>query len=363
MTIYALNNQDNIQDIFSQLKNLDTVNFASGQYILNKSMIIEDLQAQNTVNINFGNASFIARNQLNNPLFWIKRSAKIYPSGGFFDGNALNQDLETNYVQGMQIDNSIDCKISRTTIFNVRRFGCLIQNDTSNCGIVDSVINNCMWNGINLGGDLGVEKGLYAINNDISQCADVGITSYGENNLIMSNKIYSPSNAILQDHAGAGAKWAIGNEKGSGTKILENTIRDHDSGIVALAAGRSDKLRIKSNRIYNSRENGIALSNSNDSQLTDNLIDSAYFGVNIFGDSNQNIIEPNNTFLNCYQNIVGTGYTIEQIPVIVPVPVTRRTLAARVPMVGNSDLVQVYLRKIRDKTINKKMHEKLHPLV
>ena len=39
------------------------------------------------------------------------------------------------------------------------------------------------------------------------------------------------------------------------------------------------------------------------------------------------------------------------------------TLAARVPMFGNSIIVQRYLRKIRDKIFSKKAHERLHPLV
>jgi hypothetical protein len=40
-----------------------------------------------------------------------------------------------------------------------------------------------------------------------------------------------------------------------------------------------------------------------------------------------------------------------------------KTLAARVPMVGNHKIVQVYLRKIRDKLISRETHKRLHPLV
>jgi hypothetical protein len=47
-------------------------------------------------------------------------------------------------------------------------------------------------------------------------------------------------------------------------------------------------------------------------------------------------------------------------PVVPPEP---STYAARVPMVGNSRLVQIYLRKLRNKLISKKLHKRLHPLV
>lgn len=42
---------------------------------------------------------------------------------------------------------------------------------------------------------------------------------------------------------------------------------------------------------------------------------------------------------------------------------TKPTLAARVPTLGNSALVQVYLRQLRNKIISKENHKKLHPLV
>jgi hypothetical protein len=49
--------------------------------------------------------------------------------------------------------------------------------------------------------------------------------------------------------------------------------------------------------------------------------------------------------------------------VVTPPPTPKATLAARFPVVGNRALVQVYLRRIRDKFISKKLHSKLHPLV
>lgn len=39
------------------------------------------------------------------------------------------------------------------------------------------------------------------------------------------------------------------------------------------------------------------------------------------------------------------------------------SIAARIPSLGNKALVQVYLRKLRDKVFSKKLHERLHPLI
>lgn len=57
-----------------------------------------------------------------------------------------------------------------------------------------------------------------------------------------------------------------------------------------------------------------------------------------------------------------TKPTIQTEPEPQPQP-TKRTLAARVPMVGNSMIVQYYLRKLRDKAFSKEMHKKLHPII
>lgn len=42
---------------------------------------------------------------------------------------------------------------------------------------------------------------------------------------------------------------------------------------------------------------------------------------------------------------------------------TNATLAARIPSIGNKAIVQVYLRKLRDKVFSKKIHKLLHPLI
>lgn len=54
---------------------------------------------------------------------------------------------------------------------------------------------------------------------------------------------------------------------------------------------------------------------------------------------------------------------INNPPVEPPPPPPKRTLAARVPMFGNSALIQYYARKARDKIISKELHKKLHPIV
>jgi hypothetical protein len=50
-------------------------------------------------------------------------------------------------------------------------------------------------------------------------------------------------------------------------------------------------------------------------------------------------------------------------PTPTPTPTPRKTLAARVPCLGNSKFVQVGLRKLRDEIISEEVHKKLHPLV
>jgi hypothetical protein len=44
-------------------------------------------------------------------------------------------------------------------------------------------------------------------------------------------------------------------------------------------------------------------------------------------------------------------------------PPAGRSSAARVPYFGNRFIVQVYLRRLRDRFFSKSLHERLHPLI
>ena len=50
-------------------------------------------------------------------------------------------------------------------------------------------------------------------------------------------------------------------------------------------------------------------------------------------------------------------------PAPTPTPTPSASVAARVPCFGNRALVQVYLRRLRDKVFSKRAHERLHPLI
>lgn len=81
-------------------------------------------------------------------------------------------------------------------------------------------------------------------------------------------------------------------------------------------------------------------------------------GWNIDGTLMKTPALSNDVYMN--QNHTVIAVFVGETP---PPPPPNKSLAARVPMIGNRALVQVYLRRLRDRVFSKKLHKLLHPLI
>jgi hypothetical protein len=305
---------------FNRMINLcsngNNLNIATGTYNIDASWTIQSL---NDITVNFQSGTILnAKNNLNNPIIWLKNVDNCAISGGTFNGNAANQILGTNYVQGIQLDSCTNCLINNVHITNVRRFGVLIQGpNTDNCGITNSKIDNCWWNGINLGGDLAPESNLYAKYNEVSYCSDVGITSYGINDVIAENYVHDMIERGDSGHPGYDSSWAIANEQGGGSGsgsynlVKNNIINTAKNGVVITrsGAGNLNYVLVSGNNITNCNQNGVVLGDSSYSIVEFNSIKNAYCGVLIYTISGTCISNTvyNNTYTTCSVNIQNGG--------------------------------------------------------
>ena len=196
----------------------------------------------NNVTLNFESGTTLnAINDLNSPVMLIQSSKNCVISCGTFNGNAANQadpKVTGDDCAGIEIVSSSNCQINNANITNVRQFGFYICGGT-NCGITNSVISYCGWNGMTLGGGNTPQTDFndYAINNQVSHCSDVGITNYGNNDIVTGNYVHD-----MDQETGWGgsqcAHWGIACEGGGGSGsgnyelIAGNTITNVGNGIV-----------------------------------------------------------------------------------------------------------------------------------
>lgn len=313
--------------LLTQLNSGDTVDVLAGAYYVDGTWVITPAVTNVTITFESG-AILTAKNELNSPVFYIQSTSGITIIGGIFDGNRAGQTQNWS-ANGIQLINCTDCLINGVTITNVRQFGLGIGGTSINCGIINSSISYCAWNGMTLGDEAGVPMNLYALNNDVSHCADVGITSYAIDTTISDNKVHDMENIGLNDHVGSGAMWGIACEGGSGSGngkyiiIDRNTITNSASGIVISTSGKTaiNYVSISNNEITNavsSVYSAIHLDNSSFSVIKNNIVTNANIGVSINSLCVNVNIYPN-TFVNCATLIMDNGTdTIYTNPIPLP---------------------------------------------
>ena len=205
---YAINNIDAGESIF----------FSSGIYNLHGSITVTN---KNNITLSFDNDSILfISDSMNAPAIMISESDNCLIRNPTINGNAVGQVLSNNNVQGIQIEYSSNCRVDGANIYNVRRFGFYTWGEGCvNNGITNSKITNCGWNAITLGGGLG-ELSLYAINNEVAYCGDVGITIYGYDSIAQNNYVHDINGTLGSNNAQIG----IAIEAGGNNTITGNTI-------------------------------------------------------------------------------------------------------------------------------------------
>jgi len=136
------------------------------------------------------------------------------------------------HEEGILIYNSTNCYVAGATIYNLKMFGFTVWDSVqrdSNCGIYNSTIYQCGWNGMQLGIDnTNYTLNAFAIGNTVYDCSDVGITSYGLNAVISNNTVY---NIMGADGGGGNAHVGIAVEEGAFATITNNVVSDSNVGV------------------------------------------------------------------------------------------------------------------------------------
>jgi hypothetical protein len=322
-----------INQAIANLNQGDSILFEPGIYTLNGSITCFN---KNGMTLNFAGGSLLfVSNGTNNPAIVLVGCSNSVISNPTIDGNAPNQvaALDGTYgSHGIEITSNVPGKnalnysnvlVTGANITNVRQFGVYIlaweEGDyhSTNCGIRNSVFTFCGWNGITLA-DGGISN--YAINNTVAYSSDVGITNYGQSNIVENNYIYDMNGTT---GGGGNSQWGIGVEGGSNHMIINNFISTCKYGIRSTV-GTSNL--ITQNSIYNCSQGGIELDTDfnrvinntvtqwdylnkwmpaiwiygNNNQVSDNILNSTYphgTGLYLYGNSSQiigNIITTSN---------------------------------------------------------------------
>jgi parallel beta-helix repeat protein len=266
------------------------------------------------ITVNFASQSTLTlANDVNSPVIYLINCYNCTINNVSIDGKAANQAIgdnnSPNPVNGILLQDCTRCVVNRAIITNARMFGVAIEGGSSN-GVIDSILTNCGWNGIQLGS--GGETGLYAVNNEISHSSDVGITSWGYNVEITGNYIHDMdgTTGFNSAHWGVALESGGGNGAGNYCFIAKNNIIDTDVGVIVSSSGNGNinYVIISGNRITNSRTYGIEIVNSNYNTIEFNTItntggegislDSTVHDTNVYG----------NTYSGCTNNFTNSGF-------------------------------------------------------
>lgn len=230
-----------VNDAIGNLTQGQSILFSSGTYNLHGS--ITGMYEDNITLVFANGATLFVANGMNTPAISLTYCDNWVIQGVTIDGNAANQD-PSKTPHGIYLWGCTNCLVDEANIYNCRVFGFFAQGTGSvNDGIQNSKITFCGWNGITLGMNYG-ELGLYAINNEVAYCSDVGITNYGIGDIITGNYVHDVNGTTGYNNS----RWGIAAE-GSGDDIITgNTIYNVNMGIV-LSVGVN--CTVSQNIIYN----------------------------------------------------------------------------------------------------------------
>lgn len=320
-------------NLMGRLTSGNTVNVVAGSYTVDAAWIMDTIT---NVTVTFDSAATLtAVNGLNSEPLKLTGCTSCIVNGGTFDGNAANQTLAAGIDDaGILLESCVDCWVYNVHITNVRRFGFFaVGPDISNCGITNSIIEYCWWNGMNLGGSIGTETTLYAYNNDVSHCSDVGITGYATDISVCGNVVHDMEQlGSLDSHPGEGAQWGIAVEHGGGSGggtyslIAKNTVSGCNNAVVLLGDMAVDNIIVSGNLLYPASDgNGVTLYDASNCIVASNTVNNAYHGTILL---NAACIDNNvcgtggnaNIYVGCTINVKDDGTdTVTTAPSIVVV--------------------------------------------
>jgi hypothetical protein len=192
----------------------------SGTYIVNSPWWVT---SPNSITMVFqSGAELYAGNGLDSPVIMLQGVNNWNINGVTIDGNAANQEVNTYWSSspvGIYLGGSNDV-VNQATIFDVRVAGIVIGNfgTTTNCGVENSLIYNCGWNGFT--DSQATDLNDFFNNNEVYGCSDVGVSSYATGTLITGNYVHD-----MNGNTGAeNSEYGIAVEGGGNDIIEHNTI-------------------------------------------------------------------------------------------------------------------------------------------
>jgi len=298
-----------VQAINNGLSRGGSILVRTGSYPINSR--VQTTQGVNNGRLVFeAGAKFVLGNGVNAPVMFITGVDGWLIQNPEIDGNAANNQALTD-TNGIYIHNSRNCRVDGAYIYNCRIFGFYVQNNCANCGITNSTVTNCGWNCITLSDSTG----SYAINNDVSHCGDVGITTYSYSSVVQDNYVHD----IDGTTGDVNTHWGIGVEGGDHSTITGNNVTNADYGIVVhnsgnTAGGTCNAITITSNRFQNIFVAGIEIHSSDNVISGNQVIDwsgsknaiTVELGVSGPNTANNNQIM-GNTLSSRYANANGIG--------------------------------------------------------
>ncbi len=146
------------------------------------------------------------------------------------NGNAVNiaSPTDNGFVEIWDCDG---CVVTQANITNCARYGVGTGDDSAGyvaptstshipCGVTNSLITFCDWNGISLTGD---DYGDYAMNNTVAYCSDVGITCWAANGCyVIGNYIHDMNGTTGAESPNPSAHYGIAVEDNDGYETIEN---------------------------------------------------------------------------------------------------------------------------------------------
>jgi hypothetical protein len=183
---------------------------------------------------------------INAPLIYLQGVNNWIISGLKLQGQRLSQSVPGDLLQcqsGIMLWDCINPTIENCYIHDFRVHGIWTVGSHSSPitsyggSIHDNVITNCDWNGITIGGSGGETSGMSVYSNDVSGSSDVGITTYGEHNMIYDNNVSSCLSTY--GRGGANSGDGIDVEKGTYNTISNNIVTNCNNSYCAYYEGPS----------------------------------------------------------------------------------------------------------------------------
>lgn len=221
-----------VNDAIGNLTQGHSILFSGGTYNLNGSITGTN---RNNITLTFENgASLFVANGMDAPAIFLSSCNNWLISGITINGNGANQVIPGSLIQypnGITLEASSNIQIANALIYDVRVYGVEIiaqSGQSVHSGVVSSKFLSCGWSGIELGGSNSAsELSLYAINNEVAYCGDVGIDNYGIGNIVTGNYVHDMNGTT----GSVNSHWGIGVEGGRADSISENTVQNCGTGI------------------------------------------------------------------------------------------------------------------------------------